>query len=69
MQIIMKLAKERRTQGLHQFVEDIYHRVSLSPSIQFQLKILNREKNSKKTQFPLKFSMLPLAFGLTPPIK
>lgn len=27
MQVIMKLAKERRTNGMHKFVEEIYHRV------------------------------------------
>ncbi|CAG7715934.1 unnamed protein product [Allacma fusca] len=33
MQIIMKLAKERKTQGMHKFVEDIYHRCRLLLSI------------------------------------
>jgi 2-iminoacetate synthase ThiH len=28
MQIIMRLAKERKTQGMYKFVEEIYHRVS-----------------------------------------
>ncbi|XP_035705264.1 inositol polyphosphate-4-phosphatase type I A isoform X2 [Folsomia candida] len=33
MQIIMRLAKERRTTGMHKFVEEIYHRCRLLLSI------------------------------------
>jgi len=39
MQVIMKLAKERKTHGMHRFVQEIYHRVC-----GFALKPLNWSK-------------------------